>query len=56
MMASTSAIEYIANPTIVEVIKRPRPVLQLVPEIAKKDDTLGAFSQIPKGVVYTEDP
>lgn len=55
-MASTSAIEYIANPTIVEVIKRPRPIFQLVPEIAKKDDTLGAFSQIPKGVVYVEDP
>lgn len=55
-MASTSAIEYIANPTIVEVIKRPRPVFQLVPEIAKKDDTLGAFSQIPKGVVYAQDP
>ncbi|GLJ54638.1 hypothetical protein SUGI_1173840 [Cryptomeria japonica] len=55
-MASTSAIEYIANPTVVEVIKRPRPVFQLVPEIAKKDDTLGAFSQIPKGVVYAKDP
>lgn len=55
-MASTSAIEYIVNPTIVKVIKRPRPVFQLVPEVAKKDDTLGAFSQSPKGVVYAEDP
>lgn len=55
-MASSSVPEFIANPTIVKVIKRPRPVFQLVPEIAKKDDNVGAFSQIPKGVVFVEDP
>lgn len=55
-MASTSTLEYIANPTMVKVIKCPRPVFQLVPKIAKKDDTAGAFSQIPKGVIYAEDP
>lgn len=31
-------------------------MFQLVPEVAKKDDTVGAFSQIPKGFVYAEDP
>lgn len=55
-MASTSAVEYIANPIVVKVIKYPRPVFQLVPEVAKKDDNIGAFSQIPKGVVYAKDP
>lgn len=55
-MASSSIPEFIANPTVVEVIKRPRPIFQLVPEIAKKDNNVGAFSQIPKGVVFAEDP
>lgn len=55
-MASSSVLEFMANPTIVEVIKCPRPVFQLVLEIAKKDDNVGAFSQIPKGVVFAEDP
>lgn len=55
-MASSSAPEFISNPTVVEVIKYPRPVFQLVPEIAKKDDNIGAFSKIPKGVVFVEDP
>lgn len=55
-MASSSTPGFIENPTVVEVIKCPRPVFQLVPEIAKKDDNVGAFSQIPKGVVYAEDP
>lgn len=55
-MASSSTLEFIANPTIVEVVKFPRPIFQLVPEIAKKDDSIGEFSQIPKGVVYAEDP
>lgn len=54
-MASSSIPKFIANPTVVEVIKRPRPVFQLVPKIAKKDDNVGAFSQIPKGVVFAED-
>lgn len=55
-MASSSTPKFIANPTIVEVIKRPRPVFKLVPEIAKKDDSIGAFYQFPKGVVYAEYP
>lgn len=55
-MASSSTLEFIANPTMIEVIKCPRPVFKLVPKIAKKDDSIGAFSQIPKGVVYVEDP
>lgn len=55
-MASSSILEFIANPTVVEIIKRPRPVFQLVPKIAKKDDNIGAFSQIPKGVAFAEDP
>lgn len=55
-MASSSALEFIANPIVIEVIKPPRPVFKLIPKIAKKDDTLGAFSKIPKGVVYAEDP
>lgn len=55
-MASTSTLEYIANPIVFKVIKHPRPMFQLVPEVTKKDDTVGAFSQILKGVVYAEDP
>lgn len=55
-MASSSVLEFIENPTVIEVIKHPRPVCKLVPEIAKKDDNKGAFSQIPKGVVNAEDP
>lgn len=55
-MASSSVPEFIENPTIIEVIKCPRPVFKLVPKIDKKDDNIGAFSQIPKGVVYAEDP
>lgn len=55
-MASFATSEFIANPTMIEVIKRARPIFKLVPKIAKKDDTLGAFSKIPKGVGYVEDP
>lgn len=55
-MASSFVPEFIANPIVVEVIKRPRPIFQLVPEIAKKDDNVGTFSQIPKGVVFVERP
>lgn len=38
------------------MIKRPRLVFKIIPEVAKKDDNLGAFSKIPKGVAYVEDP
>lgn len=55
-MPSSSTLEFIANPTVVEVVKCPRPVFKIIPEVAKHDDTLGAFSKIPKGVAYTEDP
>lgn len=55
-MASSSTPEFIANPIVVEVVKHPRPVFKLVPKIAKKDDNIGAFSKIPKEVVYVEDP
>lgn len=55
-MASSSTPEFIANPIMIEVIKCPRPIFKLIFEIAKKDDSIGAFSKIPKGVVYAEDP
>lgn len=55
-MESSSTPEFIENPTVVEVVKRPRPVFQLGPKIPNQDDSIGAFSQIPKGVVYVEDP
>lgn len=55
-MASLSIPKFIANPTIVKVIKFPRLVFQLVPEIAKNNDNVGEFSQIPKGFVFVEDP
>lgn len=54
-MASSSAPKFIANPTIVEVVKRPRPVFKIIPEIEKQDDSLGAFSKNPKDVAYAKD-
>lgn len=38
------------------MVKHPRPIFKIIPEVAKKDDTLGAFSKIPKGVAYAEYP
>lgn len=55
-MASSSNLEFIANPTIVENVKCPRPMFKIIPEVAKQDDSIWAFSKIPKGVVFAEDP
>lgn len=51
-MASSSASEFIANPTVVEVVKFPRPIFKIIPKIAKQDDSICEFSKIPKGVAY----
>lgn len=56
MVASSFVLEFILNPTIVENVKCPRPIFKIIPEIAKKDDSVGAFSKIPKGVAFAEDP
>lgn len=55
-MASSSALKFIENPTVVEVVKRPSPIFKIIPKIAKQDDSIGTFSKIPKGVAYAEDP
>lgn len=39
-----------------EIVKCPRPIFKIIPEIAKKDDSIGSFLKIPKGVAYAEDP
>lgn len=54
-MASSSALKFIGNPTIVENVKCPRPIFKIIPKIAKQDDFVGAFSKIPKGVVFAEE-
>lgn len=55
-MDSSSIPKFISNPTIVENIKLSRPVFKIIPQIAKKDDSIGTFSKIRKGVAYTEEP
>lgn len=45
-----------ANPTIVENIKWPRPIFKIIPKIEKMDDSIGAFFRILKGVAFVEDP
>lgn len=56
MASSSFVLEFIANPTVVENIKRPRPFFKIIPKIAKMDDSIGAFSKIPKGVAFAKDP
>lgn len=55
MASGSSAPTFIANPTIVEVKDRLRPIFKEVPQIYKKEDFVGAFSRVPDGVVYVED-
>lgn len=56
-MASSSFVpEFVAKPAIVENIKQPRPIFKIIPKIAELDESIGAFSRIPKGVTFIEDP
>lgn len=55
MAYSSSVAEFIANPTMVESIKCPRPVFKIIPKIAKQDDSIRAFSKISKGVAFAKD-
>lgn len=55
MASGSSAPTFIANLTIFEVKDRLRPIFKEVPLIAKKEDSTGAFSKIPDGMMYVED-
>lgn len=55
MESSSFVPEFIANPTVVENIKCPRPIFKIIPEISKQDDSVGVFSKIPKRVTFAED-
>lgn len=52
---SSYAPTFIANPIIVEVKDRPRLFFKEVPQIEKKEDSLGVFSRVPDGIGYVED-
>lgn len=56
MATSSSIPEFISKPTIVENVKHPRPVFKIIPKIVKQDNSVGAFSKIPKGVAFAENP
>lgn len=56
MATSSSVLKFIANPTVVENVKHPRPIFKIIPKIAKQDDSIGAFSKISKRVYFSEDP
>lgn len=56
MATSSSVTEFIAKPIIIENIKHPRPMFKFILKIAKQDDSVRAFSKIPKGVAFAEDP
>lgn len=58
-MASTSSIlslHFIRKLVVVKNFERPRPIFKVIPKIAKFDDSIRAFSKIPNGVAYAEDP
>lgn len=55
MASSSSILEFIENPTIVENVKHPRPIFKIIPKIEKLDDSIGAFSKIMKGVTFAKD-
>lgn len=52
---SSSVPTFIANPIVVEVKDRPRPIFKRYLHIAILDDSVGAFSRVPKGGVYVKD-
>lgn len=55
MEFGSSAPIFITNPAIIKVKDRLRPVFKEVPQIAKKEDSAGAFCRVPEGVMYVED-
>lgn len=55
MASGSSAPTFIANPTIVKVKDRLRPIFKEVPQIAKKEHSVGAFSRVPDDMMYVED-
>lgn len=56
MGVGSSAIPtFVENPTVVEVKDRPRPIFKQYPHVATLEDSVGAFSHVPEGVVYVED-
>lgn len=52
---SSSAPNFIANPTAVQVKDHPRTIFKWCPHIATLDDSVGSFSHVLEGVVYVED-
>lgn len=54
-VGSSSTPTFIANPTVVEVKDRPMPIFKPCPHIFTLDDSVGAFSRVPEGIVYVED-
>lgn len=55
MASRSSDPTFIVNPTIVKVKDRLRPIFKELPLIAKKEDSVGAFSRVLDGVMYVED-
>lgn len=52
---SSSAPTFIENPSFVKVKDYPRSIFKQCSHIATLDDSVGAFSRVPEGVVYVED-
>lgn len=55
MATGSSTPFFFANPTIVEVKDRLRLVFKEVPKISIKEDSAGALSRVPDGVMYVKD-
>lgn len=55
MASGSLAPTFIANPTIFKVKDRLRSVFKEVPKIAKKEDSVGAFSRVPNDMMCVED-